>query len=168
MDWCISQSFSYLYKIQKRLYKTTSTLQRRHVQHLRGSVSYYVTEPLNSPKYSYLNVVHRGLIPYKTLFCGVWYPARLKFQGIWYPAGSCSATQNKILRGIRPCWQIKTPWNQMKKFWELAILFKGTLFEIIWMYKLHYPRCIGSKLKEPPIWKMFFCSAGSDTPQSNF
>ncbi len=81
----------------------------------------------NSPKYSYLNVVPRGLIPCKTLFCVVRYPARLKFQGVWYTAGSCSAPQNKILRGIRPCWQIKTPWNQIKKFWELAILFKGTL-----------------------------------------
>jgi hypothetical protein len=31
------------------------------------------------------------------------------------------------------------------------------------MYKLHYPRLIVSMLKEPPILKMFFCSAGYDT-----
>ena len=47
--------------------------------------------------------------------------------------GSCSAgsdtPQDFVLRGIRPRWQIKTPQNQTKMFLELAILFKGTLFE---------------------------------------
>jgi hypothetical protein len=64
----------------------------------------------------------RGLIPHKT-----W------FRGVWYPVESCSAgsdtSQDFILRGIRPYWQIKTPQNQTKKLWKLAILFKGTLFE---------------------------------------
>ncbi len=73
---------------------------------------------------------------------------------------SCSAgsdtPQNFVLWGIRPSWQIKTPQNQTKKFWELAILFKGHFSKIGCMYKLHYPRHIGFMLKESPIWK-FFC-----------
>jgi hypothetical protein len=32
------------------------------------------------------------------------------------------------------------------------------------MYKLQYPRLKVSTLKEPPILKMIFCSAGYDTP----
>jgi hypothetical protein len=36
------------------------------------------------------------------------------------------------------------------------------------MQKLHYPKHIGFMLKEPPIWKTVYCSAGSDTPQNNF
>jgi hypothetical protein len=31
------------------------------------------------------------------------------------------------------------------------------------MHNLHYPRPIGNMLKEPSIWKMIFCSVGSDT-----
>jgi hypothetical protein len=98
------------------------------------------------------------------LFCGVWYPARLSFVGTDTTAGSCSAwsdtPQDFVLRGIRPCWQIKTPQNRTKQFWELAILFKGTLFK--------NPTHIRIMLKEPPIWKTVSCSAGADTPQNNF
>ncbi len=109
--------------------------------------------------------VRQGIRPRRTLFCGVSGPAeqvsainvhnsaivlrgliprKTKFLGVWYPAGSCSAgpdtPQAFVLRGIRPCWQIKTPWKQTKEFWELAIAFKGTLFE----------NCL------PTILKMFF------------
>jgi hypothetical protein len=49
-------------------------------------------------------------------------PARLSSAGSDTPQGL-------VLRGIRPRWQIKTPQNQTKMFLELAILFKGTLFE---------------------------------------
>ncbi len=50
----------------------------------------------NLQKYSYLNVVLRGLIPRRTLF-----------RGVWYPEGLCSAgsdtPQNFVKQGIRPC-----------------------------------------------------------------
>jgi hypothetical protein len=36
------------------------------------------------------------------------------------------------------------------------------------MYKLHYPRLIVSMLKEPPILKMVFCSAGYDPRGTTF
>ncbi len=45
------------------------------------------------------DLVLRGLIPRRVLFCGVWYPA--EFCSVGY----------------------QTPQNQTKKFWELAILF---------------------------------------------
>ncbi len=35
------------------------------------------------------------------------------------------------------------------------------------MYKLHYPRLIISMLKEPPILKIIFCTAGYDTPRNH-
>jgi hypothetical protein len=57
------------------------------------------------------DLVLRGVIPRRVLFCGV-----------LYPTGFCSV-------GIRPRWQIKTPQNQTKMYLELAILFEGTLFE---------------------------------------
>jgi hypothetical protein len=56
------------------------------------------------------------------LSCGVLYPARLSSMRSDTP-------QDFVLPGIRPSWQIKTPENQTKMFWELAFLFKGTLLK---------------------------------------
>jgi hypothetical protein len=67
-----------------------------------------------------------------SLFCGVLHPVRLGSAGCDTPQ-ACSAgsdtSQDFVLRGIRPHWQIKTPQNQLKKFWKLPILFKGALFK---------------------------------------
>jgi hypothetical protein len=70
---------------------------------------------------------------------------------VWYPAGK--------LRPRR---------NRQKSFESLPFSLKGHFLKISCMYKLHYSRHIEFILKEPPIWKFFFCSAGSDTPQNNF
>ncbi len=77
------------------------------------------TEQASAVKYTHLchcsagsdtpqDLVPWGLIPRKT-----W------FHGVWYPAGSCPAgsdtSQDFVLRGITPHWKIKTPQNQTKK-----------------------------------------------------
>jgi hypothetical protein len=84
----------------------------------------------------------------------------------------CSAgsdtPQDFVLWGIRPSLQIKTPQNQLKKFESLTFSLKGHYSKTVCMHKLHYPRHIGSVLKDPHILKINFCSAGSDTPGNNF
>jgi hypothetical protein len=80
-----------------------------------------------------LNVVPRGLIPLRTLLSGVSDSAEKVYAINCTQICHCSAgsdtPQEFVLRGIRSRWQIKTPQNQTKMFLELAILFKGTLFE---------------------------------------
>ncbi len=104
------------------------------------------------------DLVLRGLIPRRVLFCGVLFCGVL-FCGVWYPAGFCSVgsdtPQEFVLWGIRPHWQIKTPQNLTKKVF-LPFPLKGPCSKIVCMYKLHYPRHIGSMLKEFPI-RQFFC-----------
>jgi hypothetical protein len=130
--------------------------------------------------------VRRSIRPRRTLFCGglillgprrtsVCYKIYTSLSllcRVWYPARSCSmgsdTSQDFVLRGIRPHWQIKTPQNQRKKFKSLQFSLKGHFSKIVCMYKLHYPRLIVSMLKEPPILKMVFCSAGYDTPRNHF
>ncbi len=85
-------------------------------------------------------LVLRGLIPRKILFCGV------------------SDPNGKL----RPCR------TRRKSFESLPFSLKGHFLKIGFMFKLHYPRHTGFMLIEPPIWKFFLCSAGSDTPQNNF
>ncbi len=131
--------------------------------------------------------VKRVIRPRRTLFCGVSDPAEqvyaIKCMYTTLPRLSSAGSdtpQDLVLRGLIPrrilfCgvsvrlrWQIKTPQNQTKKFWELAFSLKEHFSKIVYIYKLHYRRHIGSMLKEPPIWSIFLCSAGSDSPQNNF
>ncbi len=97
------------------------------------------------------DLVPWGLIPRRILFCGV-----------WYLAGFCSAGYQTPTGKLRP-HRIRR-----KSFESLPFSLKGHFSKIVCMYKLHYPRLIGSMLKEPPILKMFFCSAGHDTWQNHF
>ncbi len=148
----------------------------------------------NSQKYSFLNVVPRGLIPRRTLFCEVSDPAEqvyaIKmyttlplFCGVCYPARLSSAgsdtPQGLVLRGLiprrilfcgvsDPAGKLRPRRTRRKSFESLPFSLKGHFLKIGCKYKLHYPRHIGFMLKEPPIWKFFLCSAGSDTPQNNF
>jgi hypothetical protein len=112
--------------------------------------------------------VKRGIRPRRTsvcrkmyttlsLFCGVWYPARLSSVGSDTQQGL--VLQDFVLRGIRPRWQIKTPQN-LTSFESLPFSLKGHFSKIVSMYKLHYPRHIGSMLKEPPILTFFVCFQG--------
>ncbi len=82
------------------------------------------------------DIVLRGLIPRRILFCGV------------------SGPTDKL----RPC---RIRW---KSFESLPFSLKRHFSKIVCMCKLHYPRLIVSMHKEPPILKMIFCSAGYDTP----
>jgi hypothetical protein len=133
------------------------------------------------------NFVKRGIRPCRLLFCGVSdlaeqvsskkctqlchcsagsaTPKDLVLCGL-KPAGSCSAgsdtPQNFVLRGIRPRG------TRRKSFESLPFSLKGHSLNIVCMHKPHYPRHIWFMLKEPPIWKTVFCSAGSDTPQNKF
>jgi hypothetical protein len=86
-------------------------------------------------------LVLRGLIPHKILFCRVSDPA-----GKLRPRGT-----------------------RQKSFESLPFSLKGHCSKIICIHKLHYPtRHIGSIPKEPPIWETDYCFVGSDTPQNNF
>jgi hypothetical protein len=91
-------------------------------------------------------LVPRGLIPRRTLFCGVWYPA-----GVSDPAGRLGPRRTR-----------------RKSFESLPFSLKGHFSKIVRMHRLHYPRHKWYMLKESPIWKTVFCSAGPDTPQNNF
>ncbi len=57
---------------------------------------------------------------------------------------------------------------RQKSFKSLLFFLKGLFSKIVCMYKIHYPRLMVSMLKEPPILKMVFCSAGYDTSQNHF
>ncbi len=153
------------------------------------------------------------MIPRRTLFCGVWYPAGLcpleyqaprdvvlmadpaeqasaikytslsLFWGVWYPARLGSVVsdtlQDLFLGGLIPCRiffcgvtdptsKLRPRRNRRKSFESLPFSIKGHFSKIICIYKLHYPRLIVSMLKEPPILKIVFCSAGYDTPRNHF
>ncbi len=84
-----------------------------------------------------------GLIPRRILFCGAWYSRRILFCGVSDPAGRLRP------RGTR-----------RKSFESLPFSLKGHFSKIVCMHKLDYPWYIGLMLKEPPIWKMVFCSTG--------
>ncbi len=127
------------------------------------------------------------------LFCGVWYPARLSFAGIRprrirvcytmyttlpFSVGS-DTPQGLVLRGLIPRWilfcGVSDPAGKLrpcrtgrKRFESLPFSLNGHFLKIGCKYKLHDPRHIGLMLKEHSIWKIFLCSAGSDTPQNNF
>ncbi len=83
-------------------------------------------------------LVLRGLIPRRILFCGV----------------------------SDPAGKLRPRRTRRKSFESLPLSLKGPFSKIACMYKLHYPRHIGSMLKEPPFWKFFLCFTGSDTPQN--
>ncbi len=85
------------------------------------------------------NLVLWGLIPRRIFFCGV----------------------------SDPAGKLRPHRTRQKSFESLPFSLKGHFSKIVYMYKLHYPRHIGSMFKEPPIW-IFFGSEGSDTPQNNF
>ncbi len=129
------------------------------------------------------DIVLRGIRPRRTsvcykmhttlpLFCGVWYPARLSSVGSDTP-------QDLVLWGLiprriffcgvsDPAGKLRPHRTRRKTFESLAFSLKGHFLKIVCTYKLHCPRPIGNMLKEPPIWKMIFCSAGSYAPQNNF
>ncbi len=129
------------------------------------------------------DVVLRGIRPRRTsicykiytslsLFCGVWYPARLGSAGSDTP-------QDLVLQGLvprrilfcgvsDPTGKLRPRRIRQKSFKSLPLSLKEHFSIIVCMYKLHYPRLIVSMLKEPPILKMVFCSAGYDTPQNHF
>ncbi len=109
---------------------------------------------------------------YLSLLCGVWYPARLG------SAGS-DTKQDLVLWGLIPCrilfCGVSDPTGKLrpcrirrKSFESLPFSLKGHFSKMVCAYKLHYPRLIVSMLKEPPILKMDFCSAGYDTPRNHF
>ncbi len=105
------------------------------------------------------------------LFCGVWYPARFGSAGSDTP-------QDLVLRGLIPhrilfCG-VSDPTDKLrprrirrKSFESLPFSLKGHFSKITCMYELHYPRLKVSTLKEPPILKIIFCSAGYNTPRNH-
>jgi hypothetical protein len=108
----------------------------------------------------------------RPFFCGVWYPTRLG------SAGS-DTQQDLVLRGLIPCrilfcgvsdltGKLRPRRIWRKSFESLPFSLKGHFSKIVCMYKLHYPRLIVSMLKEPPILKKFFFSAGYDIPRNHF
>jgi hypothetical protein len=107
-----------------------------------------------------------------SLFCGVWYPASLGSAGSDTP-------QDLVLRGLIPRWilfcGVSDPTGKLrprrirqKRFKSLPFSLKGHFSKIVCMYKLHYPRLIVSMLKESPILKIVFYSAGYDTQRNHF
>ncbi len=104
------------------------------------------------------------------LFCGVWYPARLSSAGSDTP-------QDLVLRGLihrrilfcgvsDPAGKLRPHRTRRKSFESLPFSLKGHFSKIVCMYKIHYPRHVGSRLKAPYM-RFFFCSVGSDTLQNN-
>jgi hypothetical protein len=114
--------------------------------------------------------VKQGIRPRRKLFCGVSDPAEQVYaikctQHCYCSAGS-DTPQDLVLRGLIPGRVLVCGGKWRPR--SLPFSLKGHFSKIVCMYKLHYPRHIWSMLKEPPIWKFFLCSAGSDTPQHNF
>ncbi len=87
------------------------------------------------------------------LFCRVWYPSRLSSVGsdtrrilfceVWYPVGFCFAGVSDPTGKLRPRG------TRRKSFESLPFSLKGHFSKIVCIYKLHYPRHVGSMLKEP-------------------
>ncbi len=129
------------------------------------------------------NVVLQGIRPcrtsvcykictYLSLFCRVWYPARLGSPG-------SNTLQDLVLWGLilrrilfcgvsDPLGKLRPRRIRQKSFESLPFSLKRHFSKIVCMYKLNYPRLIVSMLKEPPVLKMVFCSAGYDTPRNLF
>ncbi len=85
-------------------------------------------------------LVLRGLIPRRTLFCGV----------------------------SDPAGKLRTCRTRRKSFESLPFSLKGHFSKIGCMYKLHYPRHIGFMLKEP-LSEIFFCVLrGPIPPRTTF
>ncbi len=92
--------------------------------------------------------VHNSAI---VLRCGVWYPARLSSAGSDTPQGL-------VMRGLiprrilfcgvsDPAGKLRPRRTRWKGFESLPLSLKGHFSKIACMYKLHYPRHIGSMLK---------------------
>jgi hypothetical protein len=87
----------------------------------KGRCSAGYQAPQNKICYKLYTTLPWGLTLRKTLF---WGSDNCRILFCW-----SDIPQDFVLWGIIPCWQIKTPRNQTKKFWEIAIPFKGTLFK---------------------------------------
>ncbi len=94
------------------------------------------------------------------------------FLRVWYVTGYCSAgydtPRNFFPRGIRPAGLFIPRGIRRRTIWKLASLSKETLFIIVCMLKLRYPRLKWSKLKEAPSSNFFFCASGYETPGKKF
>ncbi len=128
----------------------------------------FVRRSIRPRRTSFCFKIHISL----SLFCGVWYPGRLGSTG-------SDTSQDLVLRGLiprrilfcgvsDPTGKLRPRRIKQKSFKSLPFSLKGLFWKIICMYKIHYPRLIVSMLKEPPILKMVFCSAGYDTPRNHF
>ncbi len=139
----------------------------------------FVRRSITTPQ----DVVLRGIRPRRTSVCYKIHTSLLLFFGVWYPARLGSAgsdtPQDLVLRGLiprrilfcgvsDPTGKLRPRRIKQKSFKSLPFSLKGLFSKIVWMYKIHYPRLIVSMLKESPIIKMIFCSAGHDTPQNHF
>ncbi len=117
--------------------------------------------------------VKRGIRPHRTLFCGVSDPAEqvyaIKCTQLCHCSAGSDTPQNLVLRDLIPCrilfcgasdpaGKLRPRRTRQKSFESLPFSLKGYVSKIVFVYKLHYPRHIGSMLKKPPIWKFFlFC-----------
>jgi hypothetical protein len=132
--------------------------------------------------------VRWSIRPRRTLFCGVSDPAEQASAIKYIHLCHCSAgydtfarissagsdtPQDLVLRGLIPrrilfCG-VSDPTGKLRPHRIRQKKCKSLPFSlIVCMYKLHYPRLIVSMLKESPILKMVFCSAGYDTPRNHF
>jgi hypothetical protein len=129
------------------------------------------------------NFVKRGIRPRRMLFCGVSDLAEqvsaIKCTQLCHSSAGSDTPQDLAPWGLIPrrilfcgvsdsAGRLRPRETRRKSFESLPFSLKRHFLKIFCMHKLHYPRHIGFKLKEPPIWKTVFFSAGSDTPQNNF
>ncbi len=155
---------------------------------------WYPTELCSAGSDTPQDFVRRSIRPRRKLFYGVSDPTEqasaIKYTHLCHcSAGSDTPQdlvprglippQDLVLRGLIPCrilfCGVSDPTDKLrprrirrKSFKSLPFSLKGHFPKIVCMYKLHYPRLIESMLKEPPILKMFFCSARYDTPRNHF
>jgi hypothetical protein len=106
--------------------------------------------------------VKRDIRPHRTLFYGVSDPAEqvyaIKCTQLCHCSAGSDTPQDFVLWG-KLTGKIRPRRTRQKSFESLPFSLKGHFLKIICMYKLHYPRHIGSMLKEPPIW-IFFVPRG--------